>query len=192
MFQSELFVEWLTQCLRRPSFNGRQIQTSICARRVVNSSLSPGGATIAVSADAFCATSVRTLCLSNLQVRSLLNVSFIAFNFNNNLMSVDSFPTRSKSCVSVCMRLSCSEKLTNPAVSYDGEGFRRSSSNSSLNSIFSPEGDPHIRTCNECRLLLERRDEQMSQRAISPVIVQLYEVRLPDWVVILASVLVFP
>jgi len=75
-----------------------------------------------------------------------------------------------------CRLLFSEEKLTNPAYTYEGEGFRRSGSNSSLNSIFSPDGDLHIRTCNECRLLLERRDEQMSRRGIRPVLVLLYEV----------------
>jgi len=70
----------------------------------------------------------------------------------------------------------CAEKLTNPAFAYEGEGFRRSSSSSSLNSIFSPDGDVHIRTCNDCRELLERRDEQISRRSSRPALVVLYEV----------------
>ena len=40
-----------------------------------------------------------------------------------------------------------------------------------------PEGEPHIRTCHECRALLERRDEQIEQRNYKPPIVVLYEVR---------------
>ncbi|KAI0216325.1 Rabenosyn-5 [Lamellibrachia satsuma] len=70
---------------------------------------------------------------------------------------------------------SYAKKLTNPAFSYEGEGFRRSGSNSSLNSIMSPEGEPHIRTCFECRAFLEKRDRQMEQRATKPLIVQMYE-----------------
>ena len=69
-----------------------------------------------------------------------------------------------------------SGKLTNPAFAYEGEGFRRTTSNGSLNSMFGAEGDLHIRTCNECRMLLERRDQQMEQRNVTPVIVQLYNV----------------
>ncbi len=68
------------------------------------------------------------------------------------------------------------EKLTNPAFQYEGEGFHRSSSNSSLNSILSPEGELHVRTCQECRTLLERRDQQMEQRHSKPMVVRLYEV----------------
>jgi rabenosyn-5 len=68
------------------------------------------------------------------------------------------------------------EKLTNPAFQYEGEGFRRSSSNTSLNSILSPEGEDHIRTCEECRVLLERRDQQIEQRNRKPHIVLIYEV----------------
>lgn len=67
------------------------------------------------------------------------------------------------------------KKLTDPGFQYEGEGFRRSSSNSSLNSIMSPEGDPQVRTCVECRSLLERRDMQMEHRNAKPIIVQLYD-----------------
>ncbi|XP_062602240.1 rabenosyn-5-like, partial [Saccostrea cucullata] len=54
---------------------------------------------------------------------------------------------------------SFAKKLTDPTFqNQDGEvGFlRRTGSNSSLNSILGPEGDPHIRTCQNCRKLLER------------------------------------
>lgn len=74
------------------------------------------------------------------------------------------------------------EKLTNPSYNFDGDkdvGFlKRSGSNSSLNSLFSTEGDPHIRSCDDCRKLLERRDIQMEQRNTKATIVLLYEVRL--------------
>ncbi|KAK2183197.1 hypothetical protein NP493_320g01009 [Ridgeia piscesae] len=70
---------------------------------------------------------------------------------------------------------SYAKKLTNPAYSYEGDGFHRWGSNSSLNSIMSPEGEPHIRTCFECRAFLEKRDRQMEQRAAKPQIVQMYE-----------------
>ncbi|XP_052782035.1 rabenosyn-5-like [Mya arenaria] len=71
------------------------------------------------------------------------------------------------------------KKLTNPAFSFDGgrdQGFlKRAGSNSSLNSLFSTEGDPHIRSCEECRKLLERRDQLMEQRNTKTSIVILYE-----------------
>ncbi|XP_053377139.1 rabenosyn-5-like [Mercenaria mercenaria] len=71
------------------------------------------------------------------------------------------------------------KKLTNPSFSFEGgrdSGFlKRSGSNSSLNSLFSTEGDPHIRACEDCRKLLERRDQQMEQRNTKSTIVLLYE-----------------
>ena len=42
----------------------------------------------------------------------------------------------------------------------------------------SPEGEPHIRTCFECRTLLERRDQQIEQRNYKPPIVILYDVSI--------------
>lgn len=70
------------------------------------------------------------------------------------------------------------KKLTDPTFqNQDIEvGFlRRTGSNSSLNSILGPEGDPHIRTCDNCRKLLERRNEQIEQRTSKPIVVLLYE-----------------
>ncbi|XP_052286153.1 rabenosyn-5-like isoform X11 [Dreissena polymorpha] len=71
------------------------------------------------------------------------------------------------------------KKLTNPAFSFDSgreQGFlKRSSSNFSLKSMFSSEGDPHIRSCDDCRKLLERRDLQIEQRNTKSTIVLLYE-----------------
>ena len=87
-----------------------------------------------------------------------------------------------------------SEKLTNPAFSFDGgreAGFlKRSSSNSSLNSLFSTEGDPHLRVCEECRKLLERRDQMVEQRNTKPTIVVLYEVLLLTSVLVMIGHLV--
>ncbi|KAL5014503.1 hypothetical protein ScPMuIL_008773 [Solemya velum] len=72
---------------------------------------------------------------------------------------------------------SYARKLTDPAFQFEGEnGFlKRSDSNSSLNSIASPEGEVHVRTCQECRKLLERRDQLVEQRNTKPTIVLLYE-----------------
>ncbi|XP_064632775.1 rabenosyn-5-like [Lineus longissimus] len=70
------------------------------------------------------------------------------------------------------------KKLTNPAFQFESEGvgfLRRSGSNSSLNSMVNPEGDPHIRTCWDCRALLERRDKQVESRNTRPVIMDLYD-----------------
>lgn len=69
------------------------------------------------------------------------------------------------------------KKLTDPAFQVGGEvGFlKRSSSNTSLNSLMGMDGDPHIRTCENCRKLLERRDQQIEQRNTRPPIVVLYE-----------------
>jgi rabenosyn-5 len=76
---------------------------------------------------------------------------------------------------SMFMPESYAKKLTNPSHAYSGSGFRRSSSVGSLNSGLGPEGEPHVRTCEHCRIMLERRDHQMSQRNIKPTIVLLYE-----------------
>ncbi|XP_060079177.1 rabenosyn-5-like [Ylistrum balloti] len=69
------------------------------------------------------------------------------------------------------------KKLTDPAFQTGGEvGFlKRSGSNTSLNSLMGMDGDPHIRTCENCRKLLERRDQQMEQRNTQPPIVLLYQ-----------------
>lgn len=76
------------------------------------------------------------------------------------------------------------EKLTNPAFQTEMEvGFlKRTGSNSSLNSLMSPEGEAHIRTCNNCRKLLERRDQQIQQRNVKPPIVIMYEVIYSSYV----------
>lgn len=81
----------------------------------------------------------------------------------------------------ICQQYLFLEKLTDPTFqNQDIEvGFlRRTGSNSSLNSILGPEGDPHIRTCDNCRKLLERRNEQIEQRTTKPIVVLLYEVRV--------------
>ncbi|GAB1603705.1 rabenosyn-5-like [Argonauta hians] len=75
------------------------------------------------------------------------------------------------------MSFSFAKKLTDPAFNFNKEsGFlKRSGSDTSLNSMFSAEGEQHIRTCFDCRRLLERRDDLVEQRNLKPVIVQLYE-----------------
>ncbi|XP_014790585.1 rabenosyn-5 [Octopus bimaculoides] len=75
------------------------------------------------------------------------------------------------------MSFSFAKKLTDPAFNFQKEsGFlKRSGSDTSLNSMFSAEGEQHIRTCLDCRRLLERRDSLVEQRNLKPVIVQLYE-----------------
>lgn len=62
------------------------------------------------------------------------------------------------------------EKLTNPSFEPEGEmlGFRRSNSSGSLNSLFSSEGENHLRTCQRCSHLLERRHDQMETRNSTP------------------------
>ena len=96
------------------------------------------------------------------------------------LTQIGRFRTIGRSQLSNPSDLPCflilTEKMTNPSFRYEGEGFHRSSSNSSLNSMLSPEGEPHIRTCGECRILLERRDQQIEQRNYKPPICQIYEV----------------
>ncbi|XP_013417356.1 rabenosyn-5-like [Lingula anatina] len=78
------------------------------------------------------------------------------------------------------LSFSYAKKLTDPAFKPGndtplGIGFRRSNSTSSLNSMMTPEGEPHIRICWECRKLLERRAQQMEHRNSRPVIGQFYE-----------------
>ncbi|CAD5113539.1 DgyrCDS2701 [Dimorphilus gyrociliatus] len=63
------------------------------------------------------------------------------------------------------------KKLTNPSFEPEGEmlGFRRSNSSGSLNSLFSSEGESHLRTCQRCSHLLERRHDQMETRNSTPM-----------------------
>ncbi|ESO10047.1 hypothetical protein HELRODRAFT_167891 [Helobdella robusta] len=66
-------------------------------------------------------------------------------------------------------------KMTSSPASYEGEGFHRSSSTSSLNSTVGAEGYLHLRTCQDCRFLLERRQEQINLQTCKPNVVLLYE-----------------
>ena len=67
----------------------------------------------------------------------------------------------------------------NPSFRCDDEcTFRRSSSNSSLNSMLTVDGEQQIRTCKLCREALERRDQQIQQRNTKPQVVIFYEVTL--------------
>ena len=68
------------------------------------------------------------------------------------------------------------ENLINPSLNFAGPGFHRSDSSTSLNSVLGIDGDLHIRTCINCRTLLERRDQQIEQRSTKPTLVLLYEV----------------
>lgn len=71
------------------------------------------------------------------------------------------------------------KKLINPSFHCDGGkavGFlKRTGSSSSLDSMFSTDGEPHIRCCLECRTLLEHRDQQAEQRNYKSAIEKLYE-----------------
>lgn len=71
---------------------------------------------------------------------------------------------------SLFLSFSFAKKLTNPSFEPEGEmlGFRRSNSSGSLNSLFSSEGESHLRTCQRCSHLLERRHDQMETRNSTP------------------------
>ncbi|XP_041350163.1 rabenosyn-5-like [Gigantopelta aegis] len=74
------------------------------------------------------------------------------------------------------LTFSYAQKLVNPAFSFQGEGFlKRTNSNSSLNSLVGPDGEQHMRICDVCRRLLERRDKMTEQRNSKPNIVLLYD-----------------
>ncbi|XP_067684205.1 rabenosyn-5-like [Haliotis asinina] len=74
------------------------------------------------------------------------------------------------------LTFSYAQKLVNPAFSFQGPGFlRRSGSNSSLNSLMGPEGERHMRVCDTCRRLLERRDQMTEQRNTKTPLMQLYD-----------------
>lgn len=74
------------------------------------------------------------------------------------------------------MASSYAQKLVNPAHSFSGEGFlKRSSSNTSLNSLMGADGEAVMRVCKTCRKLLERRDKMTELRNTSPPIVQIYD-----------------
>lgn len=75
---------------------------------------------------------------------------------------------------------SYARKLTNPvfahqSISQPSSPMHRSGSNSSLNSLLNAAGEPHIRVCVQCKLLLDRRDQQVEERTKQPIIVQMYE-----------------
>ncbi|XP_005094166.1 rabenosyn-5 [Aplysia californica] len=74
------------------------------------------------------------------------------------------------------MASSYAHKLVNPGHNFSGEGFlKRSSSNTSINSLVSQDGESHMRVCKTCRKLLERRDVMTEQRNTKPAIVQIYD-----------------
>ncbi|XP_046371772.2 rabenosyn-5-like [Haliotis rufescens] len=74
------------------------------------------------------------------------------------------------------LTFSYAQKLVNPAFSFQGRGFlRRTGSNSSLNSLMGPEGERHMRVCDSCRRLLERRDQMTEQRNTKTPLMQLYD-----------------
>lgn len=75
---------------------------------------------------------------------------------------------------------SYARKLTNPVFAHQSlsqpcSPMHRSGSSSSLNSLLSAAGEPHIRSCRQCKQLLDRRDQQLEERIRQPVIVHLYE-----------------
>lgn len=76
---------------------------------------------------------------------------------------------------------SFARKLTHPTVCDDGlssplsKPLQRRGSNSSLLSVVNITGEPHIRVCRDCRALLLRRDQQVEQRLLKPVVVEKYE-----------------
>ncbi len=51
----------------------------------------------------------------------------------------------------------------------------RRGSSSSLLSIMNSSGDPHIRVCKDCKMLLNRRDQQIEDKQSKPILSQFYE-----------------
>ncbi|XP_064473631.1 rabenosyn-5-like isoform X1 [Ornithodoros turicata] len=51
----------------------------------------------------------------------------------------------------------------------------RRGSISSLASVMSPAGDPHLRLCRDCLALLNRRDRQIEQKMSHPIVVEMYK-----------------
>lgn len=51
----------------------------------------------------------------------------------------------------------------------------RRGSNSSLLSMMSLSGDPHIRICHDCKVLLDRREKQIDDKTAKPVLCQMYD-----------------
>lgn len=72
-------------------------------------------------------------------------------------------------------------KLLHPGVTLDVATqevrpmLQRRGSSSSLLSIVSTAGEPHIRVCHNCKVSLDRRDQFMEQKNSKPIIVQMYE-----------------
>uniref|UniRef100_T1J0G3 FYVE-type domain-containing protein n=1 Tax=Strigamia maritima TaxID=126957 RepID=T1J0G3_STRMM len=73
------------------------------------------------------------------------------------------------------------KKLTSPvlmaqqSVSQPTSPIHRSGSNSSLNSLVNAAGEPHIRVCIQCNILLDKRADVIEAKLNQPPIVQLYE-----------------
>ncbi|RWS13629.1 rabenosyn-5-like protein [Dinothrombium tinctorium] len=54
-------------------------------------------------------------------------------------------------------------------------GLPRRGSNSSLMSMVNSAGEPHIRVCCDCKILLDRRNQLVEDQFAKPIITQLYE-----------------
>ncbi|XP_023231624.1 rabenosyn-5-like [Centruroides sculpturatus] len=75
------------------------------------------------------------------------------------------------------------KKLTYPCMSWEtpvtsnsySKSLQRRGSTSSILSLVSQTGEPHIRVCKDCMTLLNRRDQQVERQKGKSVIAQMYE-----------------
>lgn len=71
---------------------------------------------------------------------------------------------------------SFAKKLINPELTYEGDGFKRASSNSSINTIgLINEPDPKLKACQECRIVLEKRQHRNEMKNTKPPISVIYD-----------------
>lgn len=62
-----------------------------------------------------------------------------------------------------------------PVLALQRKPLTRHGSITSLTSVVSPGGEPHLRLCRDCLALLNRRDQRIEQRTAVPIVVQMYQ-----------------
>ncbi|RWS28292.1 rabenosyn-5-like protein [Leptotrombidium deliense] len=71
--------------------------------------------------------------------------------------------------------LSADTFLSSPMNSSFNSGLTRRGSNSSLMSMVNSSGEPHIRVCRDCKVLLDRRNQLVEDQVTKPFVTHLYD-----------------